>query len=176
MGYAGGQNGAPEGNFNSVEHGADMDAERRLGYIREEGREDAFRRYVSEYSQKAENPSAAVELAAAAVLRDMIEEDLIRKGLWEEIPVVDERGEQVEDPETGEPVYRRRIRESDLSAYKQLMTELRLSKDYEGITNNDDVAASGHGNASLIWDTDAEAVEMTENEAGEVDFQPVKDV
>jgi hypothetical protein len=173
-GYGGG-NDFEEGNTESVQHGATLDTDRRLDYIRDEGREDDFKAYFQLYVEKAENPVSASELAAVSVVRDMIEEDLIRKGLWEEIPVVDERGEQVTDPQTGEPVYRRKIRESDLNAYKSLLTEIRMTKKDEGITSGDTMVER-HRDSSLLWDSDAEAVEMRETDDGDVDFQPVKDM
>jgi len=151
----GNEGGAPVGNFNAVTHAARMDAGRRLEYIRDEGWEEDFSRYFRAYKDKTENETAASELATTSVIKDLIEEDLFRNGLWEEVPVTDEDGNEVTDPETGETVTRRRIRIREVEAYKKLMTEIRRTKDAQGVTNNDDTVATGHENARLLWDADA---------------------
>jgi hypothetical protein len=154
----GNNGGAPEGNTNAMKSGRYMTLKRRLDTFNEQQRQ-RFESHYTDFMRKAENQGTAIALATAEVLRESVADRLIeadRDGeLWEEIPVVDDDGEPIIDPDTGEPVKKERLRRDDIDALKGLMSELRLGKKYEGINDNaGDSSAAGHGNANLLWDAD----------------------
>jgi hypothetical protein len=163
----GNDGGAPEGNTNAMQGGQYMSLKRRLDTLSDEQRQ-RFETHYLDFMKKAENKGAAIALATAEVLRESVADRLIRADregeLWEEVPVVDDNGEPIIDPETGEPVKRERLRRDDIDALKTLMSELRLGKKYEGINDNQDTSAAGHGNASLLWDED-DAAEAADHDA-----------
>lgn len=165
----GNDGGAPEGNTNAMKGGQYMSLKRRLETLSEDQRA-RFETHYLDFMKKAENKGAAIALATAEVLRESVADRLIRADkdgeLWEEIPVVDDNGEPIIDPETGEPVKRERLRRDDIDALKGLMSELRLGKKYEGINDNQDSSAAGHGNAPLLWS------EEERQEAAESDVVP----
>lgn len=153
----GNNGGAPEGNTNAMKHGQYMSLKRRLNTLSDDQRQ-RFEVHYTDFMQKAENKGAAVALATTEVIREEVADRLIEAAqdgeLWEEVPVVDDNGDPIVDPETGEPVTKERLRRDDIDALKTLMSELRLGKKYEGINDNQDSQAAGHGNASLLWSDD----------------------
>lgn len=163
----GNDGGAPEGNTNAMQGGQYMSLKRRLDTLSDEQRQ-RFETHYLDFMQKAENKGTAIALATAEVLRESVADRLIRADregeLWEEVPVVDDNGDPIIDPETGEPVKRERLRRDDIDALKGLMSELRLGKKYEGINDNQDSAAAGHGNANLLWDED-DAADAADHDA-----------
>jgi hypothetical protein len=146
---------AMRGNTNAVKDAAYMSYDRRLASF--DGEQKAlFTGYFRDFARKAENRLSAVQLATAAVIRDTLADRLLEAAqagdLWTEEPVVDGNGDPITDPDTGETITRERIR-PDLKAYTKMLGELRLGKKYEGISDNQQTAAAGHGhgNISLLW-------------------------
>jgi len=147
--------GAPEGNMNSVEHGVNMSFQRRMELLREHGTDEEielFREYYDDYASKAESKSTAAQLAVAEVFEVRIEERLFEDDLWFKAPVVDDNGDPIKDPDTGQNIMRKHIRKGDIDTLTGFLRELRLSRDYAGINNDGSSSSSGHSNRHLLWE------------------------
>jgi len=138
----GNDGGPPPGNFNAVDHGLEMSVRRRIEMF-DDDQLDAFMGYYEQYEYKAENPGEAARLASIAVIIEELERDLFMDGCW--IVKENDDGEEYKIP-----------KQQTLEALFDANRELRLSQDYEGITNNSEGDSSNQfSGVSALWDDTA---------------------
>jgi len=142
----GNDGGAPPGNTRAAEHGLHMGIQRRLELFEEQGLLDLFESLFQRYREKAENPSEAASLASAAVIRDELEADLLKNGLFRPTKVGDP-----EDYKNPEDAFVEMPKKATIDAYTDALREVRLGKEYEGVTGNGD-GAGPHGDVSTLWE------------------------
>ena len=128
--------GPPEGNTNAMKHGLHMTAERLLE-VMDERQQDEFKHRFIEYRQKSLNESQAMAMAAAAVLRVDILQDLFDEGLT--------RTTYTED---GTPY--EQFKKSDIQALNGFFREIRLGLHYEGNSAQHQGGSSGHDNLDAL--------------------------
>lgn len=135
--------GPPEGNANAMKFGLHMTAERLLEVMDERQQNEFKNRYV-EFSDGTMNDSQAMALAAAAVLRIDILQDLFENGT--------ERTAYTDD---GTPYSQ--FKKDDLSALQGFFREIRLGLHYEGNSaQHQGGGGSGHDNLGKLVQSDAD--------------------
>jgi hypothetical protein len=154
--------GASEGNFNAVDTGLHMSVKRRLEWFKELGEPylGLFEDYYVEYHGKAENKSEAAALASLAVIRDELQEHLLKDGVFyeEQIRDPEELIEQGMDP--GEAMDRCMVEKpkvGTLDALDSVSKEVRLGLKYEGISGGPSSSGGGGGvpdGANAMWEGD----------------------
>lgn len=153
--------GADEGNFNAVDTGLHMSVKRRLEWFKELGEPylGLFEDYYVEYHGKAENKSEAAALASLAVIRDELQEHLLKDGVFYEDVVMDiedlldsgmsqERAEELATVE--------KPKSATLEALDSVSKEVRLGLKYEGVSGNTESSGGGGipDGANAMWDAD----------------------
>lgn len=152
--------GAPEGNFNAVQTGLNMSVKRRLEWFRELGEPylGLFEDYYVEFAAKAENKVQAAAMASAAVIRDEMEEHLLKDGVFYPKQVGDPEelaaaGKDPEDAFVDVP------KGQTLEAWTDAMRELRLGLKYEGVSGNQSGGGTRYED-STMWEDDGEHGEV----------------
>jgi len=168
IGNDNGDGAPPEGNFNAAKHGKNMSLERRKEFFEAKGYGDIYRSIEAEILQKAENETFAGMLASYVVIQFVIQDELLDDGFFETIPEVNEEGEPIPDPETGEPIETKRIQRY-LDAFFKAGKEARLLGKYEGYTGNKEGDGGDYDNKSQIWndngDDDVKEATIVANDA-----------
>lgn len=159
--------GASEGNFNAVGTGLHMSVKRRLEWFRELGEPylGLFQDYYVDFHGKAENKSEAAALASLAVIRDELQEHLLKDGVFYQDQIADpeELIEAGMDPsEAHEAAFVDKPKVGTLDALDSISKEVRLGLKYEGVSGGHS-GSSGGGlpdGANAMWEDDAEAGEV----------------
>jgi hypothetical protein len=123
-----------------MKHGLHMTAERLLE-VMDERQQEEFKHRFLEYRDGTLNESQAMAMAAAAVLRVDIMEDLFEEGLT--------RTTYTDD---GQPY--EQFKKSDIQALNGFFREIRLGLHYEGNSAQHSGGASGHDNLDALVQSD----------------------
>jgi hypothetical protein len=162
--------GAPEGNFNAAKHGLETTLERRVEYYRRLGYAEEYKQIYAHLKEKTRNDMAAQMLASYMIAQLVNEDKLTEDGFFDVVPAVDDDGEPIPDPETGEPIETERLTDA-FDGMLKAGKEIRLLGKYEGFTGDDGGGASAHSNKSSLWE-DEERDGAAEGEVVEVETVP----
>lgn len=140
--------GAPDGNFNGIDHGLNMGVQRRMDWFRELGDPymALFEDYYVEFAGVAASKTQAADLASLAVIRDELEEHLLLSGVFYEDQVADpeELIESGMDPdEAWDKAFVDKPKTQTLEALDSVLKEVRLGLKYEREAGIDAGTGSG---------------------------------